>query len=67
MYAGLGIGLTETGVVHGTSFLTFEFLKGLFIRACLGRGLKPGEEPPEVPLSVHVVLGCLVQRLQKRW
>eukprot|EP00041_Stephanoeca_diplocostata_P012407 m.207839 g.207839 ORF g.207839 m.207839 type:complete len:365 (-) comp18944_c0_seq7:128-1222(-) len=59
MYAGLGIGLTETGVVHGTSFLAFEFIKGLFLRASLGRGLEPGEEPPEVPLPVHVMLGCL--------
>eukprot|EP00038_Savillea_parva_P001801 m.107509 g.107509 ORF g.107509 m.107509 type:complete len:586 (+) comp10623_c0_seq1:98-1855(+) len=59
LYAGLPLGLLETGAVHGTSFLAYEFIKGLWIRATLGRALQPGEEPPVPPFLAHTMLGCL--------
>ena len=56
-YAGLAMGVLETGAVHASSFLFYDYLKGRWIRMKLGRGLLPGEETPTLPLGTHLLLG----------
>jgi len=58
-YSGLPLGALETGCVHASSFLFYDWLKGLWIRRTLGRGLLPGEETPKVPLATHMLLGII--------
>lgn len=58
-YQGLVLGALETGAVHASSFLFYDYLKGWWIRRRLGRGLEPGEETPRVPIGTHLFLGVI--------
>eukprot|EP01052_Picozoa_sp_SAG31_P065613 SAG31_NODE_24438_length_481_cov_0.934555_1_plen_147_part_01 len=59
MYAGMPVGLLETGAVHGSSFLFYEFLKGIWTRSQLGRPLKPGEKGPMPGRTTSMVMGMV--------
>jgi hypothetical protein len=50
-YQGLVLGALETGAVHASSFLFYDYLKGRWLRRRLGRGLAPGEEAPKLPMG----------------
>ena len=58
-YSGLVLGALETGAVHASSFLFYDYLKGRWIRMKLGRGLQPGEESPKLPIATHLLLGVI--------
>jgi hypothetical protein len=44
-YHGLVLGSLETGAVHASSFLFYDYLKGRWIRRRLGRGLEVRRSP----------------------
>ena len=62
-YHGLVLGSLETGAVHASSFLFYDYLKGRWIRRRLGRGLEVRRSPSRA--FAHTKLrhprGCRLQ------
>ena len=54
-YNGLVLGSLETGAVHASSFLFYDYLKGRWIRRRLGRGLEVRRDSPS--RTIYAVSG----------